>query len=129
MAEYTLGKIKELAANAPGRTMELTLNEDTGSGKLMIALEPSNSWFLSVFIAPDCGVSYRIDCEAADDSHYLFEGESAIRDLLYKKGDEELYLHEIFRQYIKKHKGRGDSLISFLHPFITEQYHFASFGD
>ena len=76
--------------------------------RLRVQLEPDCWWFLSVFFteAGDFDM-FSLDFEAADDSHYEFTDEKKIRRSIYKTGDENLYLHEIFIRYIKE-AGKGD---------------------
>ena len=77
--------------------------------RLTVQLEPDAWWFLSVFFTEEGDFDlFSLDYEAADDSHYEFTDEEAVRRTIYKEGDESLYLHEIFIRYIKEFgKGNG----------------------
>jgi len=61
-----------------------------------------------------------LDVEGADESHYGFVDEAQIRAKLYRKGDENKYLHEIFRDYIKEND--GDTLLATIQSYITAEF-------
>lgn len=91
--------------------------------RLTIQLDENWLWFLSVYIR-DNGTfeCFWLDYEAADDSHYQFLDEQAIRKDLYAEGDENRYFHEILIRFVKEHGGSW--LLSKIEPYITNQYHF-----
>ena len=75
--------------------------------RLTIQLEPDRWWFLSVYYLETGEFDrFYLDYEAADDEHYMFKDEEKLRKVLYKKGDEKLYLHEIMIRYIHE-TGKG----------------------
>lgn len=91
--------------------------------RLTIQLEESRFWFLTVFVKYDSDlISFSLDEEAADDSHYQFVDEASVRSVIYEEGDEDLYLHEVFIRYLKDHK--GSELYYKIKPYITNEYHF-----
>ncbi len=91
--------------------------------RLMIQLEETRFWFLTVSIGYNSDlISFSLDKEAADDSHYEFTDEISIREAIYEKGDENLYLHEVFIRFLKSHKGWD--LYEEIKPYITNEYHF-----
>ena len=74
--------------------------------RLRVQLEPNAYWFLSVLINDNGRLStFFLDEEAADDSHYGFTNENAIREQLYQPGDESLLLDEILIRYAKENGG------------------------
>ena len=87
--------------------MQLFHDSILGHQRLIVCLENSRYWFLSVFIKDDgSSVKFSLDYEAADDSHYMFTDEDTVRRRIYKDGDEKLYLHDVFRRYIAETDGR-----------------------
>lgn len=93
--------------------------------QLKVQLEESAYWFLTVIINEDGSFyTYRLDKEAADDSHYHFVNEAAIRKQLYHPGDESLLLDEILTRYVGENG--GSALYLLIRPYITAQYHYHS---
>ncbi len=91
--------------------------------RLTIQLDEDRWWFLTVDIHDDGSFkSFWLDYEAADDSHYEFLDEQAIRKDLYVEGDENRYFHEILIRFVKEHGGSW--LLSMIKPYITKHYHF-----
>lgn len=91
--------------------------------RLTVQLEEKRYWFLSVFIKEDGTFSkFSLDEESADDSHYEFVNEAAIRDKIYQPGDERLLLDDILIRYAGEN-GAG-SLLSLIGPYITAQFHY-----
>ena len=131
VAQYTIDAIKELADRAEDGTFELFDDRSLKKWRLIVKLDPARYWFLSVFVSYSGEViSYSLDHEAADDSHYIFVDEDGIRMLLYKDdGDEELYIHEIMLRYMKEHNDDGDKLLARIWPYIIDQYHFSDYDD
>ena len=130
MAKYTLESIRSLADNSEDGSIRLEEDDSMEQWCLTVKLEPTAYWFLSVFVGysgkPE---GFSLDYEAADDSHYEFKDEKSIRKLLYKDGDEDLYLHQILLRFMNKHRGNGNKLLELIRPYVTEEFHFASFGD
>lgn len=92
---------------------------------LKVQLEETAYWFLTVvFDEKGSVINYCLDEEAADDSHYEFSNEAAIRKQVYQTGDEGLLLDEILTRYISEH-GRS-ALYSLIRPYVTAEYHFTS---
>ena len=91
--------------------------------KLNVQLEDTAYWFLSVFFNDDGSFdTYCLDEAAADDSHYHFGHESAIREQLYRPGDERLLLDEILIRYADENG--GSALLRLIKPYVISQYHF-----
>ena len=96
--------------------------------RLRIQLEPDRWWFLSVFFT-EAGEfdMFSLDFEAADDSHYEFTDEKKVRRSIYKTGDENLYLHDVFIRFIKE-AGKGDGQnggFELLHNIpVTQAHHY-----
>ena len=90
---------------------------------LKIQLDKERLWYLSVFVQDDGSFkNYTLDNEKAEDSHYEFVEEQAIRNSLYVSGDENKYFHEILIQYINKYG--AEALRSHIMPYVTKQFHF-----
>ncbi|MCM1307545.1 MAG: hypothetical protein NC223_02990 [Butyrivibrio sp.] len=91
--------------------------------RMKIQLDKARVWFLSVFIKEDNTFSgFSLDEESASDSHYEFKDEAQIRKSLFKEGDEEKYLHEVFIAFVKKQGIK--KLFETLQPYITARYHY-----
>ena len=91
--------------------------------QLKVQLEETAYWFLTVFINDDGTFSrYSLDEEGADDSHYHFINEAAIRKQVYQPGDEQLLLDEILIRYAGSYG--GDALLRLIKPHLTAQYHY-----
>lgn len=89
--------------------------------RLIVSLEDTEYWFLSVFIGEDGTFSkFSLDYEDANDSHYEFTDEDTVRKNIYREGDEKLYLHDVFRRYIAATS--GFTLLSMI-P-VTAAFHF-----
>ena len=92
--------------------------------RMIIQLEETRYWFLSIFFDNGTGALYKycLDYEGASDSHYEFRNESAVRKALYQDGDEDRFLDEIFIRYIAEHS--GFRLLDVIEPYITAQFHY-----
>ncbi len=125
-AKYTLQNIKELADSAKSnQSYSIDLRHDNvlNHWRITFQLEPKRHWFLSVFVSDSGDLeNYSLDHEMAEDSHYEFKNEAAIRKLIYQKGDEQLYLHELFIRCIKEND--GFALLKLIYPYITAQFHY-----
>ena len=78
---------------------------------------------MSVFVGEDGDLKeFSLDYEGAADSHYEFTDEKAIRDMLYRPGDEKLYFHEILVRYVKEYG--GNALLNQIMPYVTAQFHY-----
>ena len=106
--KYSLAYVKNLDnEEMKAKGMQLYHDAILNHQRLIICLENSEYWFLSVFIKDDgSSVDFSLDYEAADDSHYMFADEDTVRSRIYKDGDEKLYLHDVFRRYIAETDGR-----------------------
>ena len=124
--KYNLTNIKTLAdSTGNGRFPSFELRHDVSLKKwhFSVSLEPERYWFLSVFVREDGELDkFALDYEAALDSHYEFDDETAIRKLLYQAGDENLLLHDLFIRFIRDHDGLA--LLELLQPYITAEFHF-----
>ena len=97
--------------------------------RLRVQLEPNAYWFLSVLINDNGRLStFFLDEEAADDSHYGFTNENAIREQLYQPGDDSLLLDEILIRYAKENGGSA-LYWQLIRPYVTEQYHYCDYDD
>ncbi len=91
--------------------------------RLTVQLEETRYFFLSVFIREDGTFSkFSLDYEAASDSHYEFVNEAAVRDAVYRPGDEKLLLDEILSRYAREFG--GDALLSLIYPYVTAEFHY-----
>lgn len=91
--------------------------------RMTLQLDAERIWFLSVFFNDDGTFSnFSLDEEYASDYHYEFYAEDKIRELLYQKGDEGKYFHEILIRYVKNKS--GSDLLSLIDPFITMRFHY-----
>ena len=91
--------------------------------RLTVQLDIERVWFLSVFVKGNGTFDkYSLDCELADDSHYEFTDEKAIRRRLYHPGDEALHFAEVLIRYVQRYG--GNSLLSEIYPYVTTEYHF-----
>lgn len=97
--------------------------------RLRVQLEPKAYWFLSVLINDDGRFdTFFLDEEAADDSHYGFTNEKAIRKRLYQPGDERLLLDEILARYARENGGSA-LYWKLIRRYVTEQYHYCDYDD
>ena len=97
--------------------------------RLRVQLEPNAYWFLSVLINDNGRFNtFFLDEEAADDSHYGFTNEKAIREQLYQPGDESLLLDQILIRYAKQN-GSSALYWQLIRPYVTEQYHYCDYDD
>lgn len=88
--------------------------------QLKVQLEEKAYWFLTVFVNDDgTFCKYSLDEEAADDSHYQFVDEAAIRNEIYQQGDEKLLLDEVLTRYARENG--GNALYKLIKPYITFQ--------
>lgn len=125
-AVYTLNYLKSLE----GKKREFKVGSRTvwhdrtcRQWRLTVQLEETRYWFLSVFIREDGTFSkFSLDYEAASDSHYEFENEAAIRDFVYRPGDEKLLLDEILIRYCAEFG--GNAVLSLISPYVTAQFHY-----
>jgi len=83
-------------------------------------LDDEKLWSLSVYFFENGFSKFSLDLESVADSHYGFVDEAQIREILYRKGDENKYLHEIFRDYIKEND--GDTLLATIQSYITAEF-------
>ena len=91
--------------------------------RLTIQLDNERLWYLSIFVRDNGSFEkYSLDEEAANDSHYEFVEEQAVRKNLYVSGDENQYFHEILIRYVQEHGGAA--LLSQIKPYVTTQFHF-----
>ncbi len=124
--QYTLGYIMAREGHSEeGTPGACHVRHDQSMKKwhLQIQLDNEHLWYLSVFVRDDGSFEkYSLDKEAANDSHYEFVEEQAIRKNLYTSGDENKYLHEILIRYIQAYG--GEILLGQITPFITAQFHF-----
>lgn len=106
--KYSLDYIRNCdTEEMKAKGMELYHDAILNHQRLIVSLDNSRLWFLSVFIKDDgSSVEFSLDYEAADDSHYMFNDEDTVRRRIYKDGDEKLYLHDVFRRYIAETDGR-----------------------
>ena len=120
--EYFMQQSQNINEYKPGssKIFHDTLMENW---RMTIQLDEERVWFLSVFINEDRTFNtYCLDKETASDSHYKFKAEAEIRKILYQKGDEEKFLHEILIAFLKHQS--GEKLLAVLRPYITAQWHF-----
>ena len=97
--------------------------------RLRVQLEPNAYWILSVLINDNGRFNtFFLDEEAADDSHYGFTNEKAIREQLYQPGDESLLLDQILIRYAKQN-GSSALYWQLIRPYVTEQYHYCDYDD
>ena len=65
---------------------------------------------------------YSLDKETANDSHYEFVEEQAVRKKLNAVGEEDKFFHEILIRYVKS--CGGNELLNQILPYVTKQFHF-----
>ena len=110
------------AERGPG-ARNLRFDESLHQRQLTVQLDEERLWFLSVFVGEDGDLKkFSLDYEGAADSHYEFSNEKAIRDKLYRPGDEKLYFHEILVRYVKEYG--GNALLNQIMPYVTAQFHY-----
>ena len=91
--------------------------------RMTIQLDENRVWFLSVSVDEDGTFDrYSLDEELAEDSHYEFTDEQAVRKALYRPGDENLEFAEVLVRYVKD--CGGYALLSDIRPFITAEFHY-----
>ena len=56
------------------------------------------------------------------ESYYEFKNEAAIREKIYRPGDENKYIEELFIRYIAENS--GFKLYEMMKPFFTAQFHY-----
>ena len=121
-ADYLLSLNILSAEQGPG-ARKLRFDESLHQWRLTVQLDEERLWFLSVFVGEDGGLkNFSLDYEGAADSHYEFTAEKAIRDKLYRPGDEKLYFHEILVRYVKEYG--GNALLNQIMPQVTAQFHY-----
>jgi len=92
-----------------------------GKQRMIFSLDAGRVWFLSVFFYDDGTFDmFSLDEEDVKEAHYEFRDEQKVRSLLYKEGDENKYLHEVFREYIKE--SSGYKLLAAIGPAITASF-------
>ena len=120
--EYVKSREGQIRENRPGGRSsrhDVSLHK----WRMQIQLDNEGIWFLSVFVHDNGAFDkYCLDCELASDSHYEFSDERAVRKAVYRKGDENMYLAEVFIRVVKQYG--GDSLLSAIKPYLTAQFHF-----
>ena len=126
VSRYTLEYIKAKEGHSdekhPG-AYQVTHDKIMKEWRLTIQLDNERLWYLSIFVRDDGSFEkYSLDEEAANDSHYEFVEEEAIRKNLYVSGDENQYFHEILIRYVQEHG--GTALLSQIKPYVTAQFHF-----
>ncbi len=90
---------------------------------LKIQLDDECLWYLSVFLHQDGSFEkYSLDKETANDSHYEFVEEQAVRKKLNAVGEEDKFFHEILIRYVKS--CGGNELLNQILPYVTKQFHF-----
>ena len=91
--------------------------------RMTIQLDEKRVWFLSVFVNEDGTFdTYSLDEELAEDSHYKFTDEQAVRKALYRPGDENLEFAEVLVRYVKN--CGGYALLCDIKPYITAEFHY-----
>lgn len=91
--------------------------------RLRVQLDQERKWFLSVFVQEDGSFDkFSLDDESAFDSHYQFQEEQKIREMLYTPGDENRYFHEILIRFVEAHG--GVALKNLIMPYVTAQFHY-----
>lgn len=91
--------------------------------RMRIQLDEERVWFLSVFVREDGTFDmFSLDEELAEDSHYEFTDEQAVRKALYRPGDENLEFAEVLIRYVKD--CGGYALLHDINPFITAEFHY-----
>ena len=123
--EYTMDYVRSFEeCSYPHNVGDMYTWHDISGKKwrLMIRLA-EEYWYLSVFFHEDGRFDmFCLDEERADDSHYEFRNEKAVRRKLYQKGAEDKYFHEIVLRYVKEHG--GDSFRSLIGFYITAEFHY-----
>lgn len=120
--EYLMQQSQNVNEYKPGSS-KIVHDTCMENWRMRIQLDEERVWFLSVFINEDHTFhKFSLDKEVASDSHYEFKAEAEIRKILYQKGDEDKFLHEILIAFLKNQS--GEKLLAVLRPYITAQYHF-----
>ncbi len=124
--EYSLKTVQALQGKAmePGiGGRRAWFDSVTEKWRLRILLDKERIWFLSVFLLPDGTVDgFSLDRELAEDSHFEFKDAAALREKVYKPGDEDLPLDGVLSRVIAEQG--GNALLSALRPLVTAEYHF-----
>jgi len=121
--KYTFDDLHSMIQQVEGHRLGTPcVYEDVSMGMqvLKFALDDEELCFLSVYFFENGFNKFSLDVEGADESHYGFVDEAQIRAKLYRKGDENKYLHEIFRDYIKEND--GDTLLATIQSYITAEF-------
>ena len=125
---HTIEEARALPENAQEKSAGcMTVAYDKSMERIcvMIQLDESRTWFLRIYFDSATGylLKYDLDYEgAAYESHYEFKDEAAIRRKMYRVGDEEKYLEDLFIRFIEEHS--GFELEAFIAPYVTAQYHY-----
>ena len=123
---YSLQYFFEHPQTVPPRTpgsCEVVHDVSMKKWRFTFQLEEQRLYFLSVFIHEnDVFDMFSFDEEYASDSHYQFKDEEGVRKALYRPGDEDKLLHEIFIEYLKDHK--SSELITAIWSYITAEFHY-----
>ena len=123
---YSLAYVKSFEGReAERRPGGRTTRHDVSLRKwrMTIQLDENRVWFLSVFVNEDGTFdTYSLDEELAEDSHYKFTDEQAVRKALYRPGDEHLEFAEVLVRYVKN--CGGYALLCDIKPYITAEFHY-----
>ena len=123
---YSLAYVKSLEGReAERRPGGRTTRHDVSLHKwrMTVQLDENRVWFLSVFVNEDGTFdTYSLDEELAEDSHYKFTDEQAVRKALYRPGDENLEFAEVLVRYVKN--CGGYALLCDIKPYITAEFHY-----
>ena len=121
--EYIIMAKKEHPDKKYSGAYHISHDKSMEKWRLRIRLDSKQLWFLSVFVCDDGRFEkYSLDKETANDSHYEFTNEQAIRKNIYAPGDEKKYFHEILARYVQANG--GEALLSQIMPYVTAQFHF-----
>lgn len=108
------------------RTGMKSFRYDENLHKVFMTIRLDDSGTLSLIISFDTRtgklVDYSLNYNSVMESYYDFINESIIRKNIYRPGDEEKYLDEIFIQYIKD-RSEYD-LVREVAPYTTRQFHY-----
>ena len=123
--EYTFKDLKAVFEQKGSMSGNPKARKDISMGKYIMTfqLDTEKCWFLSVYFHDDGKFDkFVLDEEAASDSHYEFVDEAKIRADLYRTGDENGYLHEVFARYIWENS--GNKLLFAIRYYITAEFHY-----
>lgn len=109
---------------SPG-SKTVSYDQSMGRTRLTVQLDSKQDWFLIICFDSSSGALVKyILYEAAgmSESYYEFKNEAAIREKIYRPGDENRYIDELFIRYIAENS--GFKLYEMMKPFFTAQFHY-----